>query len=65
MYLSNGSIFEDKLVEVLNHELGTHYLRAYNESRQLWRNNRSDFGMTSYIATEEGLAVLNELYEPT
>ena len=44
----------------LNHELGTHFMRRFNESSQPWHKHRGSFGLQSdVITTEEGLACLN------
>ena len=46
----------------MNHEIGTHFIRKFNEKNQKWFNNRKKFGLTApYLKTEEGLASLNQL----
>ena len=46
----------------MNHEIGTHFIRKFNEKNQKWFNNRKKFGITApYLKTEEGLASLNQL----
>ncbi len=61
---------EFDLPSVLDHEVGTHYLRRINEQQQPWRGKHRAFGFGSnagqddpnpnhYLETEEGLAVLN------
>ena len=48
---------------LLNHEIGTHFLRKYNDRRQIWYQDRKKYKLGSYIQTEEGLAAINMLYE--
>lgn len=50
---------EHSLQGVLNHEIGTHYLRNLNEMKQPWYQRRADFGLGPHLETEEGLAVLH------
>ena len=45
----------------MNHEIGTHFLRKYNEKSQKWYKRRKKFHLSPYLQTEEGLAVLNQL----
>ncbi len=54
---------KNRIIDVLNHEIGTHFLRKYNDQFQLWHGGRCRLGLRSYIATEEGLASLNQIYE--
>lgn len=42
---------------MLNHEIGTHYFRTLNEQLRPWYKQRKQFGLGSYIETEEGLAI--------
>ena len=44
---------------VLDHEIGTHYMRTYNERFQLWHKKRDQCGMKTCLKTEEGLACVN------
>lgn len=45
----------------MNHEIGTHFLRKENNKKQPWyKNKKLKFG--AHIATEEGLASINQLY---
>lgn len=53
----------NRVIDVLNHEIGTHFLRKYNDQYQPWHGGRRRLGMKSCIATEEGLASLNQIYE--
>jgi hypothetical protein len=50
---------------VINHEIGTHFLRKYNEKIQGYNTSqfRRKHELKSYIATEEGLASINQLYD--
>jgi hypothetical protein len=48
---------------LLNHEIGTHFLRKYNERKQIWFQDRKKYKLGTYIQTEEGLAAINMLYE--
>lgn len=59
---------EKMLMNVLNHEIGTHYCRRYNEQLQSWSSRRQKFnllglGTSEFIASEEGLASINQAYE--
>ena len=36
----------------MNHEIGTHFIRKFNEKNQKWYNNRKKFGLTApYLKT--------------
>jgi hypothetical protein len=48
---------------MLNHEIGTHYLRDLNEDLQPWRKRRDKFRMEDKNPTEEGLAALHTVLE--
>lgn len=50
------------LAGTLNHELGTHYLRNLNEKKQPWYQKRTQYDLSDYLETEEGLAVINYYY---
>lgn len=45
---------------VLDHEIGTHFIRKYNDRGQVWYQNRKKFDLKPYIICEEGLACLNQ-----
>ena len=47
---------------VLDHEIGTHFLRKHNEKNQFWYKKRDKYEMKTCIATEEGLACTNQLF---
>ena len=46
---------------VLNHEIGTHFIRKYNDRLQKWHKDRKKYSLSAYLTTEEGLASLNQL----
>jgi hypothetical protein len=47
---------------VLDHEIGTHFLRKFNDSYQIWTGaNRKRLELKPYIVTEEGFASINQL----
>lgn len=52
----------NRIMGVLNHEIGTHFLRNYNDKFQPWCGHRRKFVLKNYLNTEEGLASLNQLY---
>lgn len=54
---------EHRLIGVFNHEIGTHYLRKYNERKQIWFKNRQKFQLKDYLMIEEGLASINQTFE--
>ena len=49
------------MLGVLDHEVGSHYMRTYNERFQIWYKKRDQCGMKSCIRTEEGFACVNQL----
>lgn len=51
-----------KILDTLNHEIGTHYVRKYNDKFQDWSKQKY-FKMKKDIETEEGLASIAQLYE--
>lgn len=50
---------EKSLLGVLDHEIGTHVFRRINDDKQSWCEKRQEYGLGSYLETEEGLAVLH------
>lgn len=54
---------EKRVLDVLNHEVGTHFLRKHNEKVQVFYRERAKYGLKSYLCIEEGLASLNTVYE--
>jgi hypothetical protein len=53
----------DTIRGVLNHEIGTHFLRKNNDRLQRWHKERRKHGMKPYLKHEEGLAALNQASE--
>ena len=51
----------NRIQGVLDHEIGTHFIRKYNDKMQIWYGNRRKYEMKPFIVTEEGLATLNML----
>ena len=54
---------EKRIKGVLHHEIGTHFIRKYNDKKQIWYKNRKKFEMKPYLIIEEGLAALNQTIE--
>lgn len=46
---------------VMNHEIGTHFIRKHNDRTQKWFKDRKKFALEPYLQTEEGLAALNQI----
>lgn len=55
---------EDRIQGVLHHEIGTHFLRRFNELQQPWTGKRKQHDLKPFLATEEGFASVNQLVEP-
>ena len=56
---------EGRMLGVLHHEIGTHFLRKYNNERMPWNGtNRKKYDLRPSIATEEGLASINQMFDP-
>jgi len=53
---------KNRIEGVLNHEVGTHFLRNYNDKLQSWYKPRRKRHLRNYLSTEEGLASLNQLF---
>ena len=53
----------NRLIDVMNHEIGTHFLRKFNDRKQIWFKNRQKFALKDYLVVEEGLASINQTYE--
>lgn len=47
---------------MLNHEIGTHYVRKHNDKLQVWNCARKKYNLKRDINTEEGMASLAQLY---
>ena len=46
----------------MNHEIGTHFIRKFNDKNQKWFKDRKKYNLaSSYLKTEEGLASINQL----
>ena len=44
--------YRKKTIEgVMNHEIGTHFLRKYNEKHQKWFKDRKKFNLSPYLKT--------------
>ena len=54
---------EGRIMGVLHHEIGTHFLRKYNEKNQVWYKKRDKYELKNCIQTEEGFASINQLFE--
>jgi hypothetical protein len=52
---------EGRILGVLDHEIGTHFLRKHNERNQIWNKKRDKFEIKPCIKTEEGFACTNQL----
>lgn len=46
---------------MIDHEIGTHFMRKFNERFQAWHKKRDKFELKSCIQTEEGFACVNQL----
>lgn len=51
---------EKRVLSLFHHEIGTHYVRKFNERQQPWAYNRKQYNLTSCLVIEEGLAMLNQ-----
>jgi len=51
------------MVGVLHHEIGSHFLRRFNEVQQPWHNERKKFGLKSTVTIEEGSGCINMMLE--
>lgn len=59
LYLKKGDFFTNKFMNrLIVHEIGTHIMRYENGLQQPYKI--FSLGLTNYLSTEEGLAVLNE-----
>ncbi len=54
---------EGRIMGVLHHEIGTHFLRKFNEKQQVWYKKREKYELRNCIQTEEGFASINQLFE--
>lgn len=56
---------EEDLLGMLYHEIGTHGIRRINYEQQPWFKKKKKYGFSSYLKTEEGLAILHALFPLT
>lgn len=49
---------------ILNNEIGTQFLRRFNDSNQRWNRNRKGFALGNALTTEEGFASINMTINP-
>jgi hypothetical protein len=56
---------ESRISGVMHHEIGTHFLRKLNESKQPWSGMRKEYGMRPFVETEEGFACINQQLDNT
>ena len=54
---------EGRMLGVLHHEIGSHFLRRFNEVQQVWHNERKKFGLKSTVTIEEGSGCVNMMLE--
>lgn len=54
---------EGRYLGVLHHEIGSHFLRRFNEVQQPWHNERKKWGLRSTITIEEGSGCINMMLE--
>ena len=55
---------EKRIMGVMHHEIGTHFIRKSNDRLQPWFKNRKKYELKPYLIIEEGLAALNQTLEP-
>ena len=53
---------EGRIIGVLDHEIGTHFIRRYNNKFQPWHKKKKKFKMKPHVTTEEGLAAINQMF---
>ena len=46
---------------VIDHEIGTHFLRRFNERFQVWNKKRDKYEVKNCMRTEEGFASTNQM----
>jgi hypothetical protein len=49
----------DKIMTMLHHEIGTHFIRRFNDKKQKWYGKKDKYDIQNCIETEEGFAVVN------
>ena len=50
---------EGRIQGVLNHEIGTHFIRKLNDRKQKWYGKKDKYDIKGCLVTEEGFASLN------
>ena len=53
----------DRMLPVLHHEIGTHFIRRLNDKKQKWYGKKDKYDIRSWIQTEEGFACVNQYSE--
>ncbi|CDW88508.1 UNKNOWN [Stylonychia lemnae] len=56
---------EGRIQGVMHHEIGTHFVRKFNDKFQMWTGKRAVFNLQGSLDTEEGLACINQQLENT
>lgn len=54
---------EGRIQGTLHHEIGSHFLRRFNEVQQPWHNERKKWGLKNTVTIEEGSGCLNMYLE--
>lgn len=54
---------KNKILGVLNHEIGTHVVRKHNDLLQPWNKKRKKYNLSKFLHIEEGLGCINKFYE--
>lgn len=52
----------DRIIGLLHHEIGTHFIRKFNDRKQKW-HGKKQYDIKNCIVTEEGLACVNQMIE--
>lgn len=52
-----------RILGVLHHEIGSHFLRRFNEVQQPWHDERKKFGLKNTVCIEEGSGCINMYLE--
>eukprot|EP00347_Sterkiella_histriomuscorum_P022540 403338105 len=56
---------EGRILGVMHHEIGTHFVRKFNDKFQPWVGKRTIYQLGGSLETEEGLACINQQLENT
>lgn len=54
---------KERVRAFLDHEVGVHFLRTYNEYYQPWFRKRKEYDLYEFITSEEGMGAIVELVE--